>query len=178
VSRSAFCTDPAGNLWVFGGRTAAGISADLWKFAPATSTWSVYGPLPRGQLDIAPVRGALKAEDPSYTPGSRYGASLWADPAGMIWLFGGDNGANQFADLWRFDPIGSGNWSMMAGTSALDAPASRGTRMVASTAHHPSGRRVEGASWVDKDGRLWLLGGWGVGDDTMGILGDLWVYQP
>ena len=48
------------------------------------------------------------------------------------------------------------------------------------------GSRMGAATWTDKNGNLWLFGGWGYDDGTaqnanshgFGDLNDFWEYQP
>jgi Galactose oxidase, central domain len=117
-------TDPAGNLWLFGGwgldSTGAignGYLNDLWSYTPnatagqpGTWTWvkgsntgnqnGVYGPETRPYFTNV-----------TWTPGGRRGAMSWVDGRGQLWLFGGQgydstsaNGNGYLNDLWRYLP--------------------------------------------------------------------------
>ena len=41
------------------------------------------------------------------------------------------------------------------------------------------GTRLSSISWIDRNGNVWLWGGYGCGDTTSsGYLNDLWRYEP
>ena len=117
-------TDPAGNLWLFGGwgldstgNNGNGYLNDLWSYTPSTTpgavgTWTwvkgsntsnengVYGPETRPYFTKV-----------TWTPGGRRGAMSWVDAQGELWLFGGQGydstsstGNGYLNDLWRYLP--------------------------------------------------------------------------
>jgi hypothetical protein len=101
---SASWTDSAGNLWLFGGEAASGVSTinffnDLWMFSPTTKQWTwVSGSNTPG----APgTYGTLGTAAPGNVPGARAGSASWTDEAGNHWLFGGRN-LDTYSDLWKF----------------------------------------------------------------------------
>jgi Galactose oxidase, central domain len=101
---SASWTDSAGNLWLFGGAAASGVSTinflnDLWMFSPTTKQWTwVSGSATPG----APgTYGTLGTAAPGNVPGARAGGASWTDDAGNHWLYGGGN-LNTYSDLWKF----------------------------------------------------------------------------
>jgi hypothetical protein len=101
---SASWTDSAGNLWLFGGSAASGVSTisffnDLWMFSPTTKQWTwVSGSATTG---ASGTYGTLGMAASGNAPGARAGAATWTDAAGNHWLYGGTN-LNTYSDLWRF----------------------------------------------------------------------------
>ena len=63
----------------------------------------------------------------------------------------------------------------MAGSSTANQPAVYGMQGVASAGNTP-GARGGGFSWTDKNGNLWLYGGYGR-TVSAGDLGDLWMFN-
>jgi hypothetical protein len=85
-------------------------------------------------------------------------------------------------DLWSFDPtLGAyGEWAWMGGHALATPvrPGAYGPKYAAADANWP-GARTGAGSWTDKQGRLWLFGGYG--PDASGVVGffnDLWVFDP
>jgi hypothetical protein len=167
--------DKNGNFWLFGGRgiDSTGTNGnlnDLWQYSPTVKNWTwVSG----SQTANAPsVYGTEGIPSTANTPGGRYGAVSWLDNSGNLWLFGGvDN------DLWKFDPKVK-DWTWMSGNKTANAPGLYGTEGIPSKTNVP-GSRFAPVTWVDGNGNLWLLGGVGI-DSTgaIGVLNDLWRYQP
>jgi hypothetical protein len=85
-------TDSNGNLWLFGGAAfdaegnIGGINDD-WLFNPPTNEWSWMGGA--SAVNQLGVYGTLGTPAAGNIPGSRAGASNWADNSGNLWLFGG-----------------------------------------------------------------------------------------
>ncbi len=103
-------TDPSGNFWLFGGvgfdssGTGAGFAElnDLWKYDPTSGEWTWMS-----GSDIANQSGAygtLGVAAPSTVPGARDSAAGWTDPAGNLWLFGGQGAGGKLNDLWKYQP--------------------------------------------------------------------------
>ena len=185
-------TDAAGNLWLFGGRSAqvggscgqfdplctAGTNSwfnDLWKFDGTGWTW-VSGSNSTDQPGVYGTKGVAAA---SNVPGSRYGAVSWSDTAGTMWLFGGsgyDSAGNVglLNDIWKFS---GGEWTWVGGSNTANPLGSFGTLGVAAPGNAPGGRS-NAVGVADAAGNLWLFGG--VGCDTTfcgGALSDLWKYS-
>jgi hypothetical protein len=178
--------DPAGSLWLFGGRgyDSAGHSGwlnDLWRFDLATLEWTwVSGSETRDQ---AGSYGTLGMAYPSNVPGARLGPVTWIDAQGRLWLFGGigydsANNAGALNDLWRFDPIAL-EWTWISGSNIRDQAGIYGTMGIADPSNVPGGRSAA-LSWYDSGGKLWLFGGLGrdsaIHGDTS--LNDLWCFDP
>lgn len=185
-SESTAWTDPNGNFWLYGGlgRDARGIECylnDLWEFEPSINEWSWRGGYPSCPSPLAGWSGvyySLGTPSPENNPWSLYYASSWADNSGNLWLFGG-MGEDMYAtgyymnDMWEFYPS-SGEWAWMSANSG-DATAYGvyGSIGTWSSANIP-GERKGSASWTDRDGNFWLLGG----ADGPGLLNDLWEFKP
>ena len=167
-------TDASGNFWLFGGhgydsvRTADNLN-DLWKFSGGEWTW-VSGSNVVNQLGIY---GTLGVGDPANVPGARYSASSWCDKQGNFWLFGGlgydsTGTVGSLNDLWEGNnSTGQWIWTWVAGSNVAGA--------ITTTV---PGARYLSANWADKQGNLWLFGGYG--PDTAGntaSLSDLWEYS-
>lgn len=197
-------TDELGNMWLFGGADCFDcdndetrldrVWSDLWSYDQVTEEWTwMSGPDVSDQLGIY---GTMGEPDGSNIPGARHSSVSWGDEFGDLWLFGGygfDNGTeilddNDTAtgdfetgllnDLWRYD-IGTGEWTWVGGSDDLNQP---GVYVDVYKGYpypdHQPGARSGSISWVDKDGYLWMFGGYGYdGSGTEGWLNDLWVYN-
>jgi N-acetylneuraminic acid mutarotase len=145
--------------------------ANEWTWINGSSTVGALG-----------VYGTLGVPSASDVPGSRYGASSRIDSNGTFWLFGGYGYAStgsldSLNDLWMFSPI-TGNWTWVSGSSTVSAPAVYGSQGVPATTNVP-GARMYSISWIDKNNKLWLFGGEGVGSNNVsGFLDDLWEFDP
>lgn len=177
--------DSSGNLWLFGGSTGTGSSYvpqnDLWKFSTSSGQWTwVAG---SNTSDATGVYGTLGTAGASNTPGARVGSLTWVDASGNLWLFGGtghdstNNPVNTLQDLWKFS-ASSGQWTWVNGPNTGGGTGTYGT-MGTSAASNIPGSRLEGASWIDGSGNLWLFGGIGYpASGSANTLNDLWKYQP
>jgi N-acetylneuraminic acid mutarotase len=145
--------------------------ANEWTWINGSSTVGALG-----------VYGTLGVSSGDNVPGSRYAASSWVDSSGTLWLFGGYGYAStgsldSLNDLWTFSPI-TGNWTWVSGSSTVSAPAVYGSEGVPATTNVP-GARMYAVSWIDKNNKLWLFGGEGVGSNNVsGFLDDLWEFDP
>ncbi|MBI2913562.1 MAG: hypothetical protein HYY03_06545 [Chloroflexi bacterium] len=122
-------------LYLFGGRGADTLS-DLWSYDPATNAWS----------EVASTDG----------PPARFGHNTYLDSArGRLIVFGGQNGASFFNDLWAFD-VAAGGWSQLAAGETVPAP------------RYGAGGAPDGA------GRLLVTHGF----TNAGRFDDTWGYDP
>ena len=83
-------------------------------------------------------------------------------------------GNQMFNDLWKFD---GSNWTWVSGSNEIDQKGVYGTKSAAAPGNIP-GARALGVSWTDKQGNLWLFGGFGY--DSAGQcdgLNDLWKFD-
>ena len=217
---AASWTDSSGNFWIFGGEGldatgTLGILNDVWEFNPSTSEWAwmggssaindscfLYYSSEYANCAQPGVYGTSGTPATGNIPGSRVGATTWADSKGNIWLFGGwGYDISQqlqyfFNDLWEFNPS-TNKWAWMGGNGAtlggycfIDpdlmywpdcGQAGVYGAMGTPSASSVPGGRSNATGWVDNNGNLWLYGGWGF--DANGNFGnegypdDLWEYN-
>lgn len=189
-------TDRNGNFWLFGGfGFGASIYSqsdlnDLWEFNPSTRLWAWMG----GShiTGHAGVYGTHDVPSPNNIPGARDSASAWVDAGGNFWLFGGigigapgtSGGLN---DLWEFNPS-TLNWTWAAGNayagtylpvaSAFSGQAGTYDQLGVPDPGNNPGSRIQGTTWTDAQGNLWLFGGQGFDSvGSFGILNDLWEFD-
>ncbi|MGB7986584.1 MAG: chitobiase/beta-hexosaminidase C-terminal domain-containing protein [Terracidiphilus sp.] len=152
--------------------------------APNEWTWVAGSSTPALYTDIPGVYGTLGSPAPGNTPGGRSQAITWTDKNGNLWLLGGNFGSSSVAmnDFWEFIPS-QNEWAWMGGTqfsypNGSEQPGIYGTLLSPDPLNIPGGR-VNGASWTDKNGNLWLFGGWGYdANGHNGGLNDLWKFDP
>jgi N-acetylneuraminic acid mutarotase len=183
---SASWVDSSGNLWLFGGDGNGTDLNDLWKFIPATKTWTWMSGsnTPNG----SGVYGTLGVAGMGNVPGARTSAVSWTDSGGNFWLLGGTiNALGEFqgavlADFWQFNPL-TNLWTWMSGSSGFDSAGVYGTLGQPSASNVP-GSRSDAMGWTDSSGDLWLFGGF-YGYDGNSVssflsvdFNDLWRYQP
>lgn len=179
--------DVNGNLWILGGfypdsAGAATYLNDLWKFDTSSLMWTWEGGSKIGnQVGKYGTRGSGGS---SNIPGGRSGGATWMDATGNVWLFGGQGYASAsqegtLNDLWKLD-LSSGLWAWMSGSNVIGSYdytlGNYGTEGVPTSTSAP-GSRDSIASWMDKDGDLWLFGGYACDDVTCNY-NDLWRYRP
>lgn len=147
--------------------------------------------VPSGLSGVPGVYGTLGVAAPTNVPGGRIDAVRWTDPAGRLWLFGGQGfGAAQMGswpqrgylnDLWTFDPS-TNEWTWVSGSDSVPGVGSgqAGVYGVQGTpaAGNVPGGRYGGAGWIDAGGNLWLFGGDGSDvNGQIGELNDLWEFS-
>ncbi len=184
-------TDPAGNLWLFGGLgwelqgnpspdTLFANLNDLWECPIPTGSdycqWKLVSDSTLAEFEDIPgtygVKGVAAANN---TPGGRWGSATWSDGAGNLYLFGGEgidafSGEGLLNDLWKYN-ISSGKWTWVSGSNSVDQQG------VYSGAVFP-GARWEPVYWTDASGNFWLFGGEGYdASGNLGFLNDLWKYS-
>ncbi len=177
--------DPDGNIWLFGGigydaEAHAFFLNDLWKFNTTTLEW-VW--ISGSNVTSQPGQYGTRGEPGAVTvPGARRWAVGGFDPAGDLWLFGGEGyasgpGYGHLNDLWRFDPP-AGLWTWISGSDSFDQHADFGRKWLPQPSNVP-GARWEPVVWIDPDGTLFLFGGDGtVTADQWGVLNDHWKFDP
>ena len=136
------------------------------------------------------VYGTLGVPAPENTPGSHSNANSWIDPAGHLWLFGGEgldasgHGYTGLNDLWQFNPA-TDEWTWVSGSSTVPCAANvcvvlgvYGKLGTPSAANVP-GNRASSTSWSDAAGNLWLFGGWAQTSLSSGLVNfnDLWEFN-
>lgn len=131
------------------------------------------------------INGTKNINDPGIywsdpRPSKRLNTANWQDDAGNLWLMGGYGRTTApltrgtLSDLWRYD-IAQGTWTWMSGTNTLNAVGVYGTKGLATSSNMPGGR-VNGVSWSDTEGNLWLVGG-SSDAGLINVRNDLWRYN-
>ena len=166
--------DASGNAWLFGGSDKNNnCFNDVWEYSGGQWTW-VGG---SSSTDAAGVYGTKGVAAAGNMPGGRIGAGGAIDPAGNMWIFGGngydvnDNG-DMLNDLWMFSTT-SGQWAWMGGANTIDQGASYGTKGSAAAGNVP-GARNDASAWSDASGNIWVMGGFDQNGDTYN---DLWEFS-
>jgi hypothetical protein len=147
---------------------------DLWTYDVSTGVWTWAGGY---NGTTGGVYGAMGAASTSNLPGGRYGAHDWMDASGDLWLFGGCGAAASSAgilnDMWKYS-LTNGMWTWVKGPNTPDDPGSFGTMGYTSGSNNPPSR-MEGCTWIDAAGNLWLFGGRNLASDQM--RNDLWKFD-
>jgi len=167
--------DANGLLWLYGGygddSSYVGNLSDLWSYNPTSLMWTWVG---GSNLANQPaIYGSQGIPSANNTPGQRVRGFTSVDGDGNFWLFAGWT----VNDLWEYTPA-TGFWTWVSGSNtATTSPSTYGTEGVPSVTNVPDFRDYL-AVWFDKDGNLWLFGGWG--NDSVGVYGalnDLWEFN-
>jgi hypothetical protein len=173
-SMAAICTDPSGNVYMFGGSgldsSTGGLLSDLWKYdTNGQWTW-LSGPNVGMPAATYGTKGQFNVNN---KPGARKEAACWIDVNGNLWLFGGlgysstTNGV--LNDFWQFS-MSMSQWAWMSGAST---PSPAG---VYSGTPYPGGRWGS-PIWSAGSGIYYMFGGNGVdGFQNGGYLGDYWKF--
>ncbi|MDI1355870.1 MAG: kelch repeat-containing protein, partial [bacterium] len=175
----------SGDLWLFGGY-GYGVSGglgnlnDLWKYNVSTNEWTwISG---SGIINQTGTYGSIGVPAVTNSPGSRQEATIWNDNSGNIWMsagygYGASATIGLLNDLWRYN-ISSGQWTWMKGTNSINQLGAYGVQGVSSATNVP-GSRQSSFSWVDSNGNLWLLGGYGyaASGTIADQLNDFWKYN-
>ncbi len=179
-ANSCFWTDASGDLWLFGGLgyDSDGNSNylnDLWKYSAGQWTW-VGGSNVVNGLSVYGTQGTAAANN---IPGARVDGVAWADASGNGWLFGGSgfsapSSVGFLNDLWKYS---DGEWTWVSGSNGVNQSPTYGTEGTLAPGNTP-GARAFLNGWVDANGNLWLIGGYGQETAATGDLNDLWMYMP
>jgi hypothetical protein len=185
---SATWVDKTGNLWLYGGSSSqaslnvrSGFSNDLWKYSVNTNQWTwVQGDDTVFATGHYGVKGIASAAN---RPGARYRSIYWTDPDGNFWLYGGQAAVRQpsglwtaadLNDLWKYTPT-TNQWTWMHGDTTIfvngiyqSIPIVFGNKGKEAASNTP-GPIESSSSWTDKNGDLWLMGGFS--------LNTLWRYN-
>jgi N-acetylneuraminic acid mutarotase len=84
-SNPALVFDPAGTLWLFGGRLEKGFNDELWSFDPRSNTWT--------QHSISGGPSARASHD-----------AVWDAANKRLIVFGGQSDQGALNDLWVYTP--------------------------------------------------------------------------
>ena len=191
--------NPATNQWAWMGGSSA-LDESFCKLTNVTYITS-------GDCGRPGAYGTMGTPSAGNVPGGREYAATWTDSGGNLWLFGGYgfgaledwsisiNHGTPFIvttavdgylnDLWEFSPS-TNEWTWMGGSNTFNMRNSGaygvyGTQGTPAAGNVPAGRHCA-SRWTDKNGNLWLYGGWGIGYNnvfgTAGELNDLWEFNP
>ena len=126
--------------------------------------------------------GDLGVPSPTNLPRARRGAATAIDKDGNLWMFGGGNSStgathpnNLFSDLWKYD-VKNKTWIWMNGSQAVNQSAVYGTRGVQHPNNRPGSRNYS-LGGFDKNGDLWIFGGYVMNGVQQALLNDLWKYD-
>lgn len=154
-----------------------------------TNEWAWMGGSNKGG-EPAGVYGQLGVAAPGNTPGGRDLAIHWTDANGNLWLFGAPvggydvNGAFAYLDdVWEFD-TSTQEWVWMAGSNSVPATGCDicaatpvfGTFQTPAVGNTP-GTLQSRIQWVDKEGDLWIFGGFGYQNNITGAMNALWEFS-
>jgi len=166
----------SGIFYFFGG---TGFRNDLWSYDPVTNNWTwVKGSNLVNQNGTYGTQGVFA---PANNPGARRTGIAWKDPAGYLWLFGGQGypaagSSGDLNDLWKYNP-GTNEWAWFKGSNLFNQNGTYGTQGISAPANNPGARVTANACWVEPSGNLWLFGGGGRdGVGSLGTLNDVWKY--
>jgi len=167
-------TDNNGNLWLFGGESAfgaMGLSNDLWKYDVTTNMWTwMRGSSVIGSLGNYGAQGVAAATN---DPPARRCYTHWKDSNGNLWMFGGDDYANIYNDLWKYD-ITTNMWTWVRGSNMPNPTPNYGTKCVSNINDDPPARTQNQACWVDKCDNFWMFGG---RNNLGNNFNDMWHYD-
>lgn len=176
-------TEPTGNLWLFGGNMiqsgTVGQMNDLWKYDPTTGNWTwMKGSSSKDQVG---TYGTIDTPNVTNTPGARENCVTWTDSAGHLWLFGGYGigataGVGYLNDLWKYNSA-TNQWAWISGSNTSNQTGTYGTQNYPAPGNIPGGRQSS-TGWIDPQGHLWLLGGYGYATANLGQLNDVWKFDP
>lgn len=140
---------------------------------PGTWTW-MHGPQTG---NCAGVYGTQGVPAPGNMPPCLYEMASWTDQAGNFWVFGGlMGGFDLYSDLWKFDPT-TNMWTWMHGPQFPNSSGVYGTQGVPAPGNYPGSRSYGPNNWIDNNGDLWLMGGYGYdATGSFGAMNDLWKY--
>ena len=122
-----------------------------------------------GSVQPPPVWGTKGIGASGNTPACKYSFFHWQDTSGNFWIYGGVTKVAPYMgynDVWKFD-ITSQNWIWIDGDSTFNSPAVYGVKGISSPNNTPGLRYFGGLSWTGKDGKFWLMGGFGEDNDAV-----------
>ena len=125
--------------------------------------------------------GNVGIEAANNHPGARENSASWTTTDGKLWLFGGKGlTASQvgfLSDLWSFD-LSTNLWTWRGGSDNTNNMGNYVSMGTATSIGNPS-KRQNAATWVGKDGCLYLFGGQQTpSNNPLYLLNDLWKFNP
>jgi hypothetical protein len=132
---------------------------DLWKLSFDNGwVWTWIAGAPGRSSSIGSSYSNRGVYSQSNTPGARFMHYLWADPNGLLFLFGGVQGCD---DLWTFN-TSTLMWAWISGNSIDNCSSvtqSTGPRKSPNFSNSPGANRTNYQYWIDKRGRFYSFGG-------------------
>ena len=175
--------DKQGNFWFMGGNQSLGnidsMYSDIWKYNISINQWTwMFGD---SLANKPPVYGTKLVPSLTNCPGIRLVSSIYEDNADNLWLFGGftfksSSIQGMTNELWKYNK-NTYEWTWVSGDSTLNLTGSYGTKGIATSQNKP-GSRYFPYNWSDNLGNLWIIGGQGFGNSTLGNLNDIWKFTP
>ncbi len=166
--------DNENNLWLFGNGKYLN---ELWKFNPALNQWTwIHGDSAISNQSVYGIKGVASTTN---HPGLRQGYVSWIAKDGNLWLFGGfryETKSGPSNDLWRYNFL-TDSWAWVNGDTTIMQSGIYGTKGGFDTRNQPGGRQDVMGGWSDTSGNLYLMGGYGMDNDRLGDLCDLWKYN-
>jgi hypothetical protein len=102
-NRSAQFNGCSNIFWTFGGMGTYLYNNDLWKFNTQTGQWTWVSGDSIGNGTGS--YGNIGVPSMTNLPPPRFGACMWVDSSGVIWIWGGwVNGFDSYSDMWKFVP--------------------------------------------------------------------------
>lgn len=167
-------------LFMFGGFGISiqveGSLNDLWTYRTNSNTWTFMAgdiaPDSNGRADLRNIYS------PSFTPRSRFSASIAFDPLkNVLYMFGGASirisSTQNYNDLWRYS-FDLNMWCHLAGSLSPNLAGSFGTKGVASQTNQPPGKSGNAYAWDSSRSVLVLHGGISV---SSGFMGEVWEFN-
>ena len=175
--------DGSGKFWLFGGygygSDGVGLLNTLWSYDPVSNEWTwVMGDQEINSTGKYGTNGIAHAQN---LPGARYCSVSWTDNNGDLWLFGGygygtspdENGP--LNDIWKFS-VQTHEWTWIKGDSLIASKGHYGSKGISAPENNPGSRYIS-TSWKDAAGNIWVFGGQGYDENSMGMLNDLWKFN-
>ncbi len=110
------------------------------------------------QSNAIAVYGTMGIAAPGNKPGETYATPRWNDAQGNIWIFSGAGPAILNNNIWKYN-TGTNTWTWIRGNGNSNGTINYGVQGVPSTLNDPGGCQLQGTTWTDLNGDLWLLGG-------------------
>jgi hypothetical protein len=163
--------DTSNNVRLFGGQfTQYRQYADFWQWDGKNWTWYAGD-----SLDYRAFNPGIKGiKSPENNPGIVRG-NIWVDKNNTLWMFGGYR-TGRLNMLWRWE---NEIWTWIAGEDTVNLNGIYGKMGIKDSTNYPGARGNSRMSWIDKNGKLHLFGGYGfdANSDFPNMLNDFWTYD-